>query len=95
MTRLTVHSPLGFPPQVEAKGLAQSLDGLAGKTIFLVDVGFENSDHFMLQLQDWLRRHEPGVDTRVVRWRNQHEPDPELCALIKEEGDAAILGVGL
>ena len=95
MSKLTVHSPLGFPPKIEAKGLAQSVDGLAGKTLFLVDVGFENSDKFMLQMQDWLREHEPTIQTRIARWRSQHEPDPELCALIKQEGDAAILGVGL
>jgi hypothetical protein len=95
MSNLTVHSPLGFPPRIEAKGLAQSVDSLGGKTLFLVDVGFENSDNFMVQMQDWLREHEPSIATRVVRWRYQHEPDPELCTLIKHEGDAAILGVGL
>jgi hypothetical protein len=30
-----------------------------------------------------------------VRWRDQHRPDPDLCARIRAEGDAAILGVGL
>ena len=93
--KLTVLSPLGFPPQVTANGLAQSLDTLDGKRVFLVDVGFENSDNFMIQLQGWLAEHRPTVRTEIVRWRNQHLPDPELSARIKAEGDAAILGVGL
>jgi hypothetical protein len=93
--QLTVLNPLGYPPQVKGRGLAPGLDGIDGKTIFLVDVGFENSDHFMVQLQDWLAQHEPRLQTEVVRWRNQHRPDPELCDRIKAEGDAAILGVGL
>jgi hypothetical protein len=93
--KLTVLSPLGFPPQVTANGLAQSLPTLDGKRLFLVDVGFENSDNFMIQLQGWLAEHEPTVETEIVRWRNQHLPDPELSTRIKAEGDAAILGVGL
>jgi hypothetical protein len=93
--KLTVLSPLGFPPKVTANGLAPSLASLDGAKLFLVDVGFENSDNFMLQLQGWLAEHEPAIRTEVVRWRNQHLPDPELSARIKAEGDAAILGVGL
>jgi hypothetical protein len=90
-----VLSPVGFPPTVTARGIAPQLDGLDGRHVFLVDVGFENSDAFMRQLQGWLADHEPGVKTTVVRWRNQHVPDPELCERIRAEGDAAILGVGL
>ncbi len=90
-----VLNPVGFPPTVTAKGIAPHLDGLDGRHVFLVDVGFENSDAFMRQLQGWLADHEPGVRTTIVRWRNQHVPDPELCERIRAEGDAAILGVGL
>lgn len=95
MGKVTVHSPLGFPPKVQRSGLAPGLDGLDGKRLFLVDVGFENSDNFMRQLGGWLAEHEPGVRTEIVRWQDQHRPDPELCSRIRAEGDAAILGVGL
>ena len=95
MGKLTVLSPVGFPPRVVGRGLSPSLDRLEGKTVFLVDVGFENSDRFMEQVQGWLARHEPSIQTSVVRWRDQHRPDPELCERIKAQGDAAILGVGL
>ena len=93
--KLTALSPLGFPPRVRARGLAQSLASLDGRKVYLVDVGFENSDAFMIQLQDWLTRHEPGISTELVRWRDMHKPDPDLCLRIKHDGDAAILGVGL
>ena len=93
--QLTVLNPEGFPPTVAAQGLAPGLDRLDGKTVFLVDVGFENSDNFMRQLQGWFAEHEPRVQTEVVRWRDQHKPDPVLCERIRAEGDAAILGVGL
>jgi hypothetical protein len=94
VTKLTVLDPTGLPPKVTGRGLAPPLEALAGKTVFLVDVGFENSDTFMTELQGWFSQHEPNVRTNVVRWRNQHAPDPDLCNRIRAEGDAAILGVG-
>lgn len=92
--KVTVLNPEGYPPKVTANGMAPGLDSLEGKTLFLVDVGFENSDNFIRQLHGWLADHEPGVQTKVVRWRDQHAPDPELCEQIRAEGDAAIIGVG-
>jgi hypothetical protein len=95
VARFQVLNPLGFPPKITAKRLAPGLGSLAGRKLFLVDVGFENSDVFMAQLRDWLAEHQPDVRTEIVRWRDQHRPDPELCARIRAEGDGAILGVGL
>jgi hypothetical protein len=95
MQDTAVLNPTGFPPTVTARGIAPELDRLEGRHVFLVDVGFENSDAFMRQLGGWLAEHEPRVRTTIVRWRNQHVPDPELCERIRAEGDAAILGVGL
>jgi hypothetical protein len=91
----SVLTPLGYAPKVEARGLAPGLDALDGRKVFLVDVGFENSDTFMERMRAWLAEHRPAVCTEVVRWQDMHRPDPELCERIKAEGDAAILGVGL
>ena len=93
-TKLTVLNPEGYPPKVDARGMAPALDTLQGKMVFLIDVGFENSDQFVKQLHGWFEEHEPGIRTEVVRWRDQHNPDPELCERIAAEGDAAIIGVG-
>lgn len=95
MSRLAVLNPVGYAPKVTARGLSPHLDDLEGRKVFLVDVGFENSDVFMGQLGSWLAEHRPGVRTEIVRWRDMHRPDPELCDRIQAEGDAAILGVGL
>ena len=92
--KLTVLNPEGYPPQVGAKGMAPALETLQGKQVFLVDVGFENSDNFMAQLHGWFEEHEPGIRTEVVRMRDQHSPDPELYGRIAKEGSAAIIGVG-
>ncbi len=93
-TKLTVLNPMGYPPKVTGRGMAPALERLDGKSLFLVDIGFENSDNFIRQLEGWLAEHRPEVKTEVVRWRDQHQPDPELCERIKAEGDAAIIGVG-
>lgn len=93
--KLTVLNPLGFPPRVEGASLAQRVPILDGKTVYLVDIGFTNTDVFMQELDAWFRAHLPTVTTRVARWRNRHEHDPDLAAEIREHGDAAILGVGL
>ncbi len=94
MARFRVLNPEGYPPKVNARGMAPSLDGLDGKKLFLVDVGFANSDNFMAQLHGWFEDHRPTIRTEIVRWRNQHIPDPELCERIQADGDAAIIGVG-
>jgi hypothetical protein len=93
--KLTVHDPRGYPPQVTGKPLAPRLQSLEGKTVYLVDCLFDNSDVFVEQLQGWLSEHMPGVDTRVIKPRESWQEDPDMCAKIGSDGDAAILGVGL
>ena len=94
MAGFRVLNPEGYPPKVSARGMAPSLDKLDGKKVFLVDVGFANSDNFIKQLHGWFEDHRPEINTEVVRWRDQHAPDPELCDRIRSDGDAAIIGVG-
>jgi hypothetical protein len=94
MAAVRVLNPTGYPPRVSGQGLAQGLGTLDGRTLFLVDVGFENSGRFMSQLERWLGEHRPLIRTELVRWKDQRAPDPELCRRIRAEGDAAILGVG-
>jgi len=93
-TKLTVLNPEGYPPTVDARGMSPALETLRGRKLFLVDVGFENSDQFIKQLHGWFEDHRPAIRTEIVRWRDQHVPDPELCERIKADGDAAIIGVG-
>jgi hypothetical protein len=92
--KLSVLNPEGYPPTVTARGMAPGLERLEGAKVFLIDIGFENSDTFMAELHGWFRRYRPEVTTEVVRWRNEYQPDPELSRRVKAEGDAAIIGVG-
>jgi hypothetical protein len=93
--KLVVFNPQGYPPKVTARGMAPSLEGgLLGKTLFLVDTGFENSDVFMAELQAVLAERSPSTHTVLAHWRDERQADPELCRQIKEEGDGVVIGVG-
>jgi hypothetical protein len=93
--KLTVHAPRGYPPKVVGKRLAARLPTLEGKTIYLVDCLFDNSDVFMDQLKHWFADRLPAVDVRTIRPKETWSDDQEMRATIAASGDAAILGVGL
>lgn len=93
--QILVHDPRGYPPKVTGKRLAERLEHLEGKVIYLVDCLFDNSDLFVEQLRQWFREHVPGVDVRPERPKQSWVDDPEMRARIEADGDAAILGVGL
>jgi hypothetical protein len=92
---ITVHDPRGFPPKVTGKRLAPRLESLDGRTVYLVDCLFDNSEVFMNQLHDWFGEHLPGVNVRMIKARQSFADDPDLRAKVAADGDGAILGVGL
>jgi hypothetical protein len=92
---LTVLNPVGFPPKVSRQTPAPRLDGLDGKTVYLVDCRFDDSDIFLSQMQAWFTQHLPRVRTIVKRISNVYlNDDPTTWEEIKARGSAAILGVG-
>ena len=90
-----VHDPRGYPPKIIGKQLAPRLDNLDGKTLYLVDCLFDNSEVFMDQLRQWFTVHLPAVKTLIIKPRESWFDDPAMRARIVADGDAAILGVGL
>jgi len=92
---VTVLDPVGFPPKVSRQTPAARLDGLDGKTVYLVDCRFDDSDIFLGQMQAWFAQHLPRVRTVVKRISNVYlHDDPTTWEEIKAQGSAAILGVG-
>jgi hypothetical protein len=93
--KINAISPLGFPPKVNLKKMAPRLEGLEGKTVYLVDPRFDDSGLFMTQLQRVFAQRLPGVKTRIVQMNNvYHHDDPKTWQEIQANGDAAIIGVG-
>jgi hypothetical protein len=93
--KITVLNPMGFAPRVTRKELAPRIPTLEGKTVYLVDCRFDDSDVFLRQVQAWLAEHMPGVRTvfKPISSVYLHD-DPATWQEIRERGDAAILGVG-
>jgi hypothetical protein len=93
--KITVLNPVGFPPKITAKPLAPRLDTLEGKTVYLVDCRFDDSDVFLGQMQAWFREHMPGVNAVVKRISSVYlQDDPATWEEIKARAHAAIIGVG-
>lgn len=92
---ITVLSPLGFAPPVRSKPLAPRLGTLAGKTIYLVDCRFDDSDVFLKQVQAWFAEHLPAARTVLKPISSVYlKDDPTTWEEIKARGHAAIVGVG-
>jgi hypothetical protein len=93
--QVTVHDPRGYPPKVVGKRLAPRLSALDGKTIYLVDCLFDNTDVFVEQLRQWFAERLPAVNVRTIQPKETWSDDAAMRATIAADGDAAILGVGL
>jgi len=93
--KMRVMSPLGYPPKVTIKPMAPRLEGLDGKTIYLVDPRFDDSGLFMEQLQKVMAQRLPRTKTKLVALNNVYsKDDPQTWEEIQAHGDAAIIGVG-
>ena len=93
--KITVLNPMGYPPAVTHKPLAPRLDTLDGKTVYLVDCRFDDSDIFLQQMQAWFAEHMPSVKTVFKPISSVYlKDDPATCEEIQARGDAAVIGVG-
>ena len=93
--KMTTLNPIGFAPKVTRKPLAPRLDTLEGKTVYLVDCRFDDSDIFLKQMQAWFAERMPGVRTVFKPISSVYlNDDPATWNEIKARGHAAILGVG-
>jgi hypothetical protein len=94
-----IHDPVNQPrdtaESLRNMKMAPRLDKLEGKTVYLVNTGFAGGKEFMEELQDWFKQNRPAIKTELRHKKTSMFTDePELWAEIKQNGDAAILGVG-
>src|SRR5687768_14632590 len=67
MANVQVLDPTGYPPKISAKALAPRLDTLDGRTVYLVDCRFDDSDVFLGQMRAWFAERMPAVTTVLKR----------------------------
>jgi hypothetical protein len=93
--RIAVLNPEGYPPRITRQLLAPRLDALDGKTVYLVDCRFDDSDVFLAQMQAWFAEHLPAVRTVLKPISSVYlKDDPATWQEVKSQGHAAIVGVG-
>ena len=92
-SQVTVYNPMGTPPPIQMKAMAPRLDTIEGKTIYLVDTGFPNSDMFMAAARDWFKENHPKTNTVIVTTGMSNIPAPILNEL-REKADAVFFGLG-
>ena len=94
-----IHDPT-FQPRdttdnLSALKMAERLNSLEGKTVFLVDTGFAGAKEFMDVLLEWFKANRPEIKIELRHKKTSMFTDePELWEEISKKGDAAILGVG-
>ncbi|MGH9716187.1 MAG: hypothetical protein ACRD4R_05570 [Candidatus Acidiferrales bacterium] len=91
-------NPKGMPPAITLLPMAPrrpQFESLHGKTIYMVDIGFNNGDVFLHQMQRWFKEHMPSVTTIYRRKAGDYpQDDPKLWAEVKAAGALVIMGVG-
>ncbi|MGA8870564.1 MAG: hypothetical protein WB460_05480, partial [Candidatus Acidiferrales bacterium] len=92
--KLVAFNPKGTPPSIQLIPMAPRPSTLDGKTVYLVDTGFEGGGLLLQQIQLWFGRNMPSVTTVFKRKAGPYaEDDPKLWAEIKEKGNAAIMAI--
>jgi hypothetical protein len=95
MTAMEVLNPVGFAPVVPPRRLAPRPATLDGKTIYLVDVRFDDSRLLLEEMERWFAEHMPGVRTVLKPLSSVYmQDDPATWEEIRARGDAAVIGVG-
>ncbi len=89
---ITVINPMGTPPPITVKPMAEPLSTLDGKTLYLVNTGFVNTERLMEEFKKWFQANYPK--TTIV---DQRTGMSSMNATLKKElekADAVIFALG-
>lgn len=93
MPKITVLNPMGTPPPVTVKPMAEPLSTLDGKTIYLVNTGFVNTERLMEEYKKWFQANYPK--TTIVDQRAGMSNIPAaLKKELQEKADGVIFALG-
>jgi hypothetical protein len=91
--KITVINPMGTPPPIEVKPMAESLSTLDGKTIYLINTGFPNTERLMEEYKQWFQANYPKT-TIVDQRTGMSNLTPALKKELEEKADAVIFALG-
>jgi hypothetical protein len=95
--KITVLTPLGTPPPIKLRPMAPRPASLDGKTVYILDQGYPNSDKLMMEVTAWFEKNMPetkAVFRRMGRGGKPAPGTPDLFAELKEKADAVVIGTG-
>jgi hypothetical protein len=94
---ITVLNPAITSKMVDRIPLSPRLDTLEGKTIYLVDIswgGPEAAYSVFEEIQAWFAQNKPSVKIIIKRKSGMYTADdPKLWAEIKQNANAALIGI--
>lgn len=91
--KITVFNPMGTPPPVTVKPMAEPLSTLDGKTLYLVNTGFVNTERLMEEYKKWFQANYPKT-TIVDQRTGMSNLTPALKKELQEKADAVIFALG-
>jgi hypothetical protein len=95
--KITVLTPLGTPPPIKLRPMAPRPASLEGKTVYVLDQGYPNSDKLMMEVTAWFEKNMPetkAVFRRMGRGGKPSPGTPDLFTEIRENADAVVIGTG-
>ena len=93
--KFVVMDPTGYPPRISPLRMAPRLDSLDGKTVYIMDTRFDDSDILLSEMDAWFKANMPQVNSVFVRKAGVYtQDDPALYAEIAAKADAVVVGVG-
>ena len=95
--KITVLTPLGTPPPIKLRPMAPRPASLEGKTVYILDQGYPNSDKLMMEVTAWFEKNMPdtkAVFRRMGRGGKPSPGTPDLFTELKENADAVVIGTG-
>jgi hypothetical protein len=95
--KITVMNPVITSKMKDRVPLSPRLTTLDGKTLYLVDIswgGPEAAYSVFEEIQSWFKQNMPGVKLVLKRKTGMYtQDDPALWAEIKQNGNAALIGI--
>lgn len=93
--KITILNPRATLPPIKLVPMAPRLDTLGGKTIYIVDVGFQLTEPFYEATKKLLEKRYPGTKWVIKKkFGAFFDDDPKLWGEITKKADGAIVGPG-
>jgi hypothetical protein len=93
--RITALNPLGQPPPLKLLQMAPRLDTIDGKTIYVVDVQYPETQPFFDEMVKMLSATYPKTKWILKKKIGSYfEDDPDLWKEIRAKGNGMVIAIG-